>query len=70
MSTPINLNKARKAKARADKRARADANAVAHGLTKAQKAASQSELSRLARTLDGAALETPSNGAKPGAKKT
>ncbi|MCF6443438.1 DUF4169 family protein [Nereida sp. MMG025] len=34
---PINLNKARKAKARAEKSARADANAVKFGRSKAQR---------------------------------
>ena len=37
MAKPINLNKARKARARADKKARADANAVKFGRTKAEK---------------------------------
>lgn len=35
MTTPINLNKARKERARADGKARADANAVKFGRTKA-----------------------------------
>ena len=35
---PINLNKARKAKARADKDQRAQENRIKHGRTKAQKA--------------------------------
>ena len=35
--SPINLNKARKAKAKADAKARADENAVRFGRTKAQK---------------------------------
>ena len=34
MSTPVNLNKARKKKARVDRKARADQNAVLHGLPK------------------------------------
>lgn len=34
---PVNLNKARKARARAEDKARADANAVRHGRTKAQR---------------------------------
>ena len=34
---PINLNKARKAKTRADAKAKADENAVRFGRTKAQK---------------------------------
>jgi len=37
MSKPVNLNRFRKDKARAQKRARADENAVKHGRTKAQK---------------------------------
>lgn len=37
MSKPVNLNRFRKDKARAEKRARADENAVKHGRTKAQK---------------------------------
>lgn len=35
---PINLNQARKAKARSEKRAEADANAARFGRTKAEKA--------------------------------
>jgi len=37
MSKPVNLNRFRKEKARAEKRARADENAVKHGRTNAQK---------------------------------
>jgi hypothetical protein len=37
MSKPVNLNRVRKDKARAEKRARADANAAKFGRTKAQK---------------------------------
>jgi hypothetical protein len=37
MSKPVNLNRFRKDKARAEKRARADENAVRHGRRKAQK---------------------------------
>ncbi len=37
MSKPVNLNRFRKEKARAEKRARANENAVKHGRTKAQK---------------------------------
>lgn len=35
--TPVNLNKARKAKSRAEEKAKADENAVRFGRTKAQK---------------------------------
>lgn len=41
MSTPINLNKARKARAKAEKQARAEKNVVAHGQSKADKAAAK-----------------------------
>ena len=37
MNTPVNLNKVRKARARAEKRARADENAVKFGRSKAEK---------------------------------
>ena len=37
MSKPVNLSRFRKEKARAEKRARADENAVKHGRTKSQK---------------------------------
>jgi Domain of unknown function (DUF4169) len=70
MSAPVNLNKVRKARARAAKKARADANAVAFGLTKATKDRAKSENSRTTRDLDGKALETPPYGATPGDKKT
>ena len=54
MSEPINLNKARKAKARAATSAQADANRVRFGRTKAEKAAAKIEAERLARTVDQA----------------
>ncbi|APX11403.1 DUF4169 family protein [Tateyamaria omphalii] len=53
MSTPINLNKARKARARAEKKARADANAVSFGLTKAEKDRVKDANKRAKRDLDG-----------------
>ncbi len=53
MSTPINLNRVRKDKARKAKRAEADANAVKHGRTKAQKTADMSESQRAREKLDG-----------------
>ena len=69
MSTPINLNKARKARARTEKSARGDANAVAYGLRKADKDRATRENSRTARALDGKALETPPYGADDGTEK-
>ena len=50
---PINLNKARKARARADKQARADENAVKHGRSKAQKAAEKTAQDKAVIRLDG-----------------
>ncbi len=41
MNTPINLNKARKARAKSARKARADENAVVHGRSKVEKAADQ-----------------------------
>lgn len=53
MSTPINLNKVRKDRARAEKKARADRNAVAFGRTKAEKDAARTRQEKAARDLDG-----------------
>ena len=52
MSEPINLNKARKAKARAGKEAEAAANRVKFGRTKVEKAADKREAERAVRKLD------------------
>ncbi|HBS49515.1 MAG TPA: DUF4169 domain-containing protein [Rhodobacteraceae bacterium] len=57
MSTPINLNKARKAKARTLKKTRADENAVRFGRTKAQKTLDRTCAEKAARDLDGKARE-------------
>ena len=53
MSTPVNLNRFRKAKARADKKARAEENAAKFGLSKSDKtqAAILNEIQE--RRLDG-----------------
>ena len=53
MSTPVNLNKVRKARARADKKARADENAVKFGRTKAEKQRDRAETERSVTRLDG-----------------
>ena len=53
MSTPINLNKVRKDRARADKKVRADRNAVAFGRTKAEKAADKAAKEKANRDHDG-----------------
>ncbi|MEM1388096.1 MAG: DUF4169 family protein [Pseudomonadota bacterium] len=59
MSAPINLNKARKARAKADKTARAEANAVKFGRTKAQKARDEDIADRADRHLDQHRRDTP-----------
>lgn len=53
MTTPVNLNRYRKAKARAESKARADENAVKFGRTKAEKQAARAEAERIARALEG-----------------
>ncbi|MCP1170256.1 DUF4169 family protein [Limimaricola litoreus] len=50
---PVNLNQFRKQKARAEKTARADANAAKFGRTKAEKARDAAEAESAARRLDG-----------------
>ncbi len=54
MPEPINLNRARKARAREDAKAQAAANRVRFGRTGAEKAAARLEAERDARALDGA----------------
>ena len=57
MTKVTNLNRFRKQKARDDKRAEADANAVKHGRTKAQKALEDARAEKAARNLDGHRLD-------------
>ena len=52
MSNVTNLNQFRKQKARADKRAQGDANAVKFGRTKAQKQAEDLDANRAKSHLD------------------
>ena len=52
MTEPINLNKARKARAKADAQAEAAANRVKFGRGKAEKAVSKLEAERARRALD------------------
>jgi hypothetical protein len=52
VTEPINLNKARKAKARAADKAQAAENRVRFGRTKGEKAVSKLEAARATRTLD------------------
>lgn len=53
MSAPINLNKKRKARAKAAKKARADENALRFGRPKAVRDAEQAKADKAARDLDG-----------------
>ncbi len=57
MGDVVNLNRFRKAKARSDKAAGAEANRMKFGRSKTEKAAEEAEAERRARELDGAKLE-------------
>ncbi len=57
MAEPINLNKARKAKARADRQKRASENRIKHGRTKAEKQRDALAAKRAEKTLDDAQRE-------------
>ncbi|MEL6955742.1 MAG: DUF4169 family protein [Pseudomonadota bacterium] len=50
--TPINLNKARKAKARAASKQAAEENRIKHGRSKAEKRAASDVKTRAAKRLD------------------
>lgn len=54
MAEIVNLNRARKAKARTDKRAKAASNRAKHGRTKGEKARDSAEAARLRDMVDGA----------------
>ena len=53
----VNLNKARKARDRAEEKAQADANAVKHGRTKAERMLEAARAGMAKRALDGAKFE-------------
>lgn len=53
----VNLRQARKAKARAERQAKADANRRKHGRTKAERAAEDDARKRAERRLDGLELD-------------
>jgi hypothetical protein len=53
MSNVTNLNQFRKTKARAEKKARADQNAVKFGRSKAEKQLDRAKTDKTARDLDG-----------------
>ena len=53
MAEPVNLNRVRKEKARAAKKARANRNAVKFGRSKAEKDLEQARTDKTTRDLDG-----------------
>jgi hypothetical protein len=52
LNTPINLNRARKERARLEARAVADQNAAKHGLSKAERVLAASRNTKAAHLLD------------------
>ena len=57
MSQPVNLNKARKTRDRAAEKAQADANALKHGRTKAERLLEAAQAEKARRALDQAKFE-------------
>lgn len=57
MGKPVNLNQFRKQKARAEKKARADENAVKFGRSKADKQLDRARADKAGRDLDGHEVE-------------
>ncbi len=57
MAEIINLNRFRKARARAEREAQADTNRLLHGRTKAEKTQTSAERRLTDRRLDGARLD-------------
>ena len=62
MGEIINLNRARKTHAKAEAKALAAANRLAHGRSKAEKTLSALERQRAQKQLDGQKLEPKSDG--------
>ncbi len=52
MAAPVNLNRYRKAKARAEAAAKADENSIRHGRSKAQKTLDKARAEKHASDLD------------------
>lgn len=59
----VNLARFRKRKARVEGQKRAETNRRLHGRTKAERAREQLQKMQLTRHVDGAKLDTPSDGA-------
>lgn len=60
MGKPVNLNRFRKQKARAEDKARADQNAAFHGLSKAQRELTKTKNQQTQKRLDGKTRDTDS----------
>ena len=58
MTTPVNLNKARKARAKTARKQAADENALKHGLTKTQRDLNRAKADRAVSQLDAHKRET------------
>ncbi|MEP0964239.1 MAG: DUF4169 family protein [Roseobacter sp.] len=58
MSAPINLNKVKKERNRASRKARADENAVSFGQSKSQKDLLKAKAQKIAANLDGHKRDT------------
>ena len=59
MGEIVNLNRARKSRSKADRKAEAVANRLAHGRTRADKQAARLDQAREARPLDGKKRDRP-----------
>lgn len=57
MADPINLNAFRKARAKSEDKARAEANRVLHGMPKAERQRAKAERERQSRLLDQTRLD-------------
>ena len=57
MAEIVNLRMARKARTRAADKAAADANRARHAQSRAERTATQAEIARIERTVDGARRE-------------
>lgn len=62
MTAPVNLNRYRKQKARAEKRATGDENAARHGRTKAERALEAARAQKAQAALDAHRRDAPDDG--------
>lgn len=59
MGELVNLNKARKQRARGERRSQAAGNRAVHGATRSQRSTAEAEKAHLNQVLDGARIERP-----------